>query len=148
MFRFFLFWCLVPVFAALPVVGAAHGEQVSGSNASNEELMGYFSLIGDSLKTPFILQITLENCKELKSKHGQMLPLTAFKLKYINSQTSSWETINIKLGKGGKNCIHNIEFYNDVQEKYNMELWASWNRQKASAGTFKGRASIKVLPKP
>jgi hypothetical protein len=147
MFRFFLFWCLVPVFAALPVIGEARGERASG-NVSNEELIGSFSLIGDSLKSPFILQIILENCKELKSKHKTVLPLNVLKLKYIKSQTKSWETIDIKLNKRGKNCIHNIEFYDDVQERYNMELWASWNRQRASAGTFDGRASFKVLPKP
>jgi hypothetical protein len=147
MFRLFLF-CLVPAFAALPIVGATRSEQVSSANAGNEEPLGYFSLIGDSLKTPFILQITLQNCKELKGKYGKTLPLSALKLKYINSKTRSWEIRDIKLNKRGKNCIHNIEFYDDVQERYNMELWASWNGQRASAGTFEGRASFNILPKP
>jgi len=139
-----LFLCIAPIFAALPVIGEAHSVDVSGSNAANEEILGSFSLVGDSLKTQFRLQITIENCNKLKDPHGNTLALTALKLKYPKFPTSGYETINLQ----SANCIHNIEFYNDVQEVYKIELWASWDKQRATAGTFKGRASFNVLPKP
>lgn len=139
-----LFLCIAPTFAALPVVREAHSVPVSDSKAANEEILGYFSLVGDSLKTPFKLQIAFENCNGLKDFHGNTLAFTSLKLKYVKAKTMSWETITLH----GKNCTHNIEFYNDVQEIYNIELWASWDRQRATAGNFKGRVSFNVLPKP
>jgi len=148
MFKVFFCCCLAPVFAALPVVSAVYGEQISNSKASNEELVGHFSLLGDSLKTPFILQLIFENCGGLKDRRGNALPFTALKLKYVKEQTRGFETIDLQSVKRGKNCIQNIEFYEDVQEKYNMELWASWNTRNATAGAFKGRVSFNVLPKP
>jgi len=147
MFKFFFWCCLAPAFAALPVVSEAYSEHIS-PKTSNEELIGSFSLKGDSLKTPFILQFIFENCGEFKDRRGNALPFAALKLKYVKAQTSSWETIKLQTTKRGKNCIQNLEFYEDVQEKYNMELWASWDVRRAVAGTFKGRISFYVLPKP
>jgi hypothetical protein len=146
MFKFF-FWCLTPAFAALPIVGAVYSEQVS-PKVSSEELIGRFSLKGDSLKTPFILQFVFENCGEFKDRRGNALPFATLKLKYVKTQTSNWETIDLRSSKTGKNCIQNIEFYEDVQEKYNIELWASWDVRRATAGTFKGRIFFNILPKP
>jgi len=155
MLRLLLFCCF-PAFAALPVIGMARGEAISlsGTSAtSTEEILGYFSIIGDSEKTPFILQITFEDCRELKerrgklkSRHSNALPLTSFKLKYKNDQ-NGWENLNLELPAKGQNCFVNTEFYNNVQERYDMELWASWDNKKASAGTFHGSASFKILPR-
>jgi len=147
MFRL-IFLCITAVYAALPVVREVQGIDVSVSKAADEEIVGRFSLVGDSLKTPFILQIISENCNELRDRYGNSLPFAAFKLKYVKTQTKSWETINLPLNGRGKNCLHNIEFYNDVQEKYDMELWASWDRQRAIAGSFKGNITFNILPKP
>jgi len=149
MFRLvFLFLCITTIYAALPVVREVHSVAVSDSKAANEEIVGTFSLVGDSLKTPFILQLVFENCNELKDRHNNSLNFTSYKLKYIKNQTMSWETINVPLTERGKNCIYNIEFYNDVQEKYDIELWASWDRKRATSGTFNGRVSFNILPKP
>ena len=146
MFKLFLF-CYFPVFAALPIVGWVHGEDVvSNSDAKAEEILGRFSIIGDIEKTPFILQITFENCRELKDAYGNALSLASLKLKYQNAQ-SSWETMDLRISARGQNCFNNIEFYNDVQETYNMELWASWDRQRAAAGIFHGNAFFKILPR-
>ncbi|MDR2579801.1 MAG: hypothetical protein LBC85_02255 [Fibromonadaceae bacterium] len=124
----------------------AHGEDISNSNAEPEELLGFFSIIGDSEKTPFILQITFENCRELKDLYGNTLPLTNLQLKYKNAQ-NSWVTMDLRIPARGQNCFNNINFFIDVQERYDMELWASWDRQKAAAGTFFGNASFKILPR-
>jgi len=148
MFRL-IFLCIATVYAALPVVREAQSLAVSDSRAADEEILGSFSLVGDSFKTPFRLQIIFENCNVLKDRrHGYSLFLTAFKLRYIKEQTRGWETINLSLNQQGNNCLHNIEFYNDVQERYNIELWASWDRQRATAGNFNGNVSFYVLPKP
>jgi len=146
MFRLF-FLCIATVYAALPVVREAHAVAVSDSKA-DEDIFATFSLVGDSLKTPFILQMTFENCNELKDRYGYSLVFTAIKLKYVKNQTKSWETIRLPLRGRGKNCLHNVEFYEDVQEKYNMELWASWDKGKTPGGSFQGRVSFDVLPKP
>jgi len=149
MFKFFFWCCLAPAFAALPVISEVYSEHITKHPRTyNEELIGRFSLTGDSLKTPFILQFTFEDCSEFKDRRGNVLPFNALKLKYVKTKTNGWETIDLQLAKRGKNCIQNIEFYEDVQEKYNMELWASWDARKAIAGTFKGRISFDVLPKP
>jgi hypothetical protein len=153
MFRLF-FWCfLAPVFAALPIVKVMPCEpctEIPNSNTNSEEPFGYFSLIGDSESTPFRLQIIFENCNELRDNYGHALPLTVLKLKYIDTQSaSSWKEITLKLAGKGQNCIHNFEFYNDVQERYDMEIWASWNKTKSYAGgIYEGRVSFNILPKP
>jgi len=141
-----LFCCCFPVFAALPVIGWEHGNEISNSNADIEEILGYFSIIGDSEKTPFILQITFENCRELKDLYGNVLPLTSIRLRYKNDK-NGFEIMNLRIPARGQNCFNNIQFFNDVQERYDMELWTSWDRQKANAGTFSGRASFKILPR-
>jgi len=147
MFRL-VFLCIATVYAALPVIREARSVAVSGSRAANEEIMGTFSLVGDSLKTPFRLQLIFENCNGLKDRHSKSLNFTTFKLKYVKTKTMSWETINLPLNGRGKNCLHNIDFYEDVQEKYDMELWASWDRQRAIPGTFNGNVTFNILPKP
>jgi len=129
-------------------VREVHSVDVSSYKITDEEIVGNLSLEGDSLKTPFRLQITFENCNGVKDRYGNSLVFTAFKLKYVKTQTKSWETINLPLKKQGKNCIYDVEFYEDVQEKYYIELWASWDRRRAPAGDFKGRLSFNVLPKP
>lgn len=144
-----LFLNINTIFAALPVIGMLHGETVSGSGATAEEAFaGNFSIIGDSEKTPFKLQITLKNCRELKDRYGKTLPLTSVKLKYKNAKNGGFEeSANLRIAAKGQNCFGIIEFYNDVQERYDMELWISWDNKKANAGTFYGDASFKILPK-
>jgi len=150
MFRFFLFLgFLVPVFSALPVVGIAEGRDIYNSEAQPEEPLFFFSLVGDSEKTPFRLQITFENCSELRDNHGRALALTGLKLRYKSDLTLGYETMNLGLTERGQNnCLREIEFYQDVQERYDMEAWASWDRTYNSAGNFSGRATFKILPKP
>lgn len=146
MFRYFFIGCFLAVqsFAALPYISEAQGNDIS----ETEEALGYFSIIGDAQKTPFRLQITFENCNELRDNYGNTLPFTTLMLKYQDTQNaSSWKTLNFVLPKG-QNCFKIIEFYNDVQEVYNMELWVSWDKKRAKAGTFYGRASFDILPKP
>jgi len=140
------FLCVTAVYAALPVVREAHS--VPASTKANEEILASFSLVGDSLKTPFVLQMVFENCNGLKDRYGNSLTFTALKLKYVKTKTMSWESIDLPLTGSGKNCIQNVEFYEDVQEKYDMELWASWDIGKATAGNFQGVVSFNILPKP
>ncbi len=144
----FLLCYSFPVFAALPIVRWAYGEEISNSNAGAEERLGYFSIIGDSERTPFKLQITFENCRELKDRYGKALPLTSIKLRYKTSQ-NGWiaEPMNLRISEKGQNCFNVIEFFNDVQERYDMELLTSWDKQRANAGIFYGRASFKILPR-
>ncbi len=141
----FLLCCCFPVFAALPVIGTKQGEEVLDSDAKAEGLLGYFSVIGDSERTPFVLQVSFGDCRELKDRYNKALPVS-FKLKYKNTQ-NNLESLDLKLPAKGRNCFSNIEFYNNVQERYDMELWAFWEDKKASAGTFYGNASFKILPK-
>jgi len=146
MFRFLL-CCCFPVFAALPVIHVAQGKDISDSNLGTDEILGTFEIRGDSAKTPFILQITFENCRELKNQYGYALLITGFKLKYKDLQ-SSYKNIDLNISEKGQNCFANTQFYQDIQEEYDMELLASWNSQKASAGIFFGKASFKILPYP
>jgi len=147
MLRLF-FLCITTAYAALPVVREVHGVAVSSSKVADEEILGNLSLEGDSLKTPFRLQMSFETCNGLNDRYGNPLVFTDFKLKYVKTKTKSWETINLPLTKRGKNCIYEVEFYEDVQEKYYIELWASWDRQRAPAGNYQGRLSLDILPKP
>jgi hypothetical protein len=148
MFRLFLFLgFLTPVFSALPIVSKAEGRDISKSNT--EELAGSFSIMGDSLKTPFRLQVVFEDCNKLKGARGKDISMSHAKLKYQNQNASSkWETIDLRLIGKGRNCFSIIEFYEDVQETYNMELWISLDERITSAGTFFGTAHIGILPKP
>jgi len=138
---------MTTAYAALPIVREAHSVEVSNPK-TNEEILGSFSLVGDSLKTPFVLQLVFENCNGLKDNLGNLLHFSTFKLKYVKNRTKSWETINLPLTGRGRNCIQNVEFYEDVQEKYDIELWASWDNSKTAAGSFNGKISLSVLPKP
>jgi len=147
MFRL-IFLFITTIYAALPAVREARSVDVSDSKAA-EEIMGSFSLVGDSTKTPFKLQLIFENCNGLRDRRrGNSLTFTSFKLKYVKTQTMSWETINLPLNERGKNCLYNVEFYNDVQERYDIELWASFDKSRATAGNFDGKVSFNVLPKP
>jgi len=92
--------------------------------------------------------MVFENCNGLKDSYDNLLPFATFKLKYVKDRTKSWETINLPLTKKGKNCIQNVEFYEDVQEKYDIELWASCDSKKTAAGSFNGKIYLSVLPKP
>ena len=143
-----LFLSTNTIFADLPVIGMLHGEEVPGFSAvAGGTLLGSFEIVGDGEKTPFKLQVTFKNCRELKNRYGFALPLTSIKLKYRNTPNGAFkEDMYLAIASQGQNCFSIVNFLDDVQDRYYMELWASWNGEKAKAGIFYGEASFKILP--
>lgn len=151
MFRlFFIFGFATHVFAALPIVSEVRGYDIYNSPEASVEgaLVGNFRLIGDGFKKPFRMRIIFENCAKLKDEHGFRLPLTVIKLKYIKEQPSTWETKELKLIGGSQNCYAEIQFYEDIQDSYYMELWATWNTKGTTGGIFHESANVYILDKP
>jgi len=150
MIRLLLCCCIAPVFAALPVLGddaIAYNIKNSEYNES-EEVLASFMLINGDGTTPFAMQITFTNCSKLKDKYGNAIPIT-LKLRYKNIQ-EAWEMPPINLNSDCLNTINFSSTENKLQQKYEFELFGTWNKQNAEriAGTFEESATIKILPYP
>ena len=135
------------IFADLPSISELHGEHVSDPSATEGISLGSFEIIGDDDKTSFRLQVTFKNCRELKNRYGFALPLTSIKLRYRNTQNGPFKEEDLAIAyQQGQNCSSIVNFPEGVQDKYYMDLRASWNDEKAKAGIFYGKASFEILP--